>query len=63
MDSDDGYTTDLTQQDAKRMHKERDYARNAVNADEELWQILSALKETSRTPGIFSPSVWHTEPE
>ncbi|KAL1926628.1 hypothetical protein VTP01DRAFT_5523 [Rhizomucor pusillus] len=53
MDKDDVYVTDLSQQDAKRMHKERDYARDLVNADDELWQILTALKETSRTPGVI----------
>lgn len=29
----------------------KNYARNKINADEELWSILTALKEESRTPG------------
>ncbi|KAG2217374.1 hypothetical protein INT45_007384 [Circinella minor] len=59
----ESYESDLYQQKSvKRQQKEydhediiitRNYARTFINADEELWQILSALEEKSRTPGVI----------
>ncbi|KAI8141021.1 peptidase family C78-domain-containing protein [Fennellomyces sp. T-0311] len=43
----------LKQKGAKRAKEKKHYAREHVNADDELWQILSALKEQSRTAGVI----------
>jgi hypothetical protein len=39
-------------QDLKRpYHQHNPYARTRINQDNELWQVLNALKESSRTAG------------
>ncbi|KAI7851758.1 peptidase family C78-domain-containing protein [Circinella umbellata] len=60
--SEESYESDLYQQKDVKRQKEydnddviitRNLARTYINADEELWQILSALEEKSRTPGVI----------